>query len=431
VAGSVRAWWREQLAVGRWELWLLGGAIALGVAVRVGYVLATRHLTLIGDEVEYDLEGQLIAHGHWWWSVAWTGHLHPSAWKAPLYPLWLGAWYTVIGHSVFGVRLIEALTAGPAMVLLTWLLARRLFGPRVAAASAVVVAIYPLTFQYETLLFCEALAVPLGLGFLLLALTGKPTVRRAAGAGVLLGAALLIRPTSFLLLVVALVAWGFAAGLRRGVGLTAVTVAVAIACVAPWTIRNAVVEHGFLPISLQDASAFAVFNPDSARDPVWPYAPRVIVPSWSRELSKPAGDMAFRARLNHLAFHYIRTHPESLLYAFYWNGLTRFWDVRHPSRALPELQLDGQSHLLARVGLYSYWVLLALALVGLWRARRRRGLVLALLAFALAGSLLFAGDGRTRYRQPWEPVIVILACSAIPLGLRRRQAPVGQPPATR
>ena len=54
----------------RGELRLLAGAIALGVLLRVVFVYATRHQSIQGDEVEYNLEARFIAHGKWFWRLA-------------------------------------------------------------------------------------------------------------------------------------------------------------------------------------------------------------------------------------------------------------------------------------------------------------------------------------------------------------------------
>jgi len=58
-------------------------------------------------------------------------------------------------------------------------------------------------------------------------------------------------------------------------------------------------------------------------------------------------------------------------------------------------------------------VLFVLALAGLWRRRRRRELVWPVLALALAASIVFTIDSGTRYRAPLEPLIAVLACSAV------------------
>ncbi|HWF34632.1 MAG TPA: glycosyltransferase family 39 protein [Solirubrobacteraceae bacterium] len=404
--------------MGRAERRLLLAAILLGVAARVAYVLATRHYALAGDESEYDAEGWLIAHGHFFYTRAPYGILHASAWKPPGYPLWVGAWYALVGHHPLAVRLAQV-PLGAITIALSWVLARRLFGTRVAVAAAFVVALYPLAFQYEELLYSESLATPLTLVVLIVIFAGTPTRRRAALCGLILGISLLIRSSNVFLLAGLLVAWGVAAGWRRGIGYTALATLVAALVVAPWTVRNAVVEHGFVPLAIDDAALYGTFNAQAAHDPVYPYAWRPVPPGYGDlfDPKHPLTDIELHAKLLHRALSYIGAHPTSLLGAFFWNGLSRLWDIRRRSRSLNEVSFEGRSRLITNVGLDIYDVLLPLALVGLWRARRRRELVFGMLAIALGAAVVFTGDSGTRYRATLEPVIAVLACAGV-LGAR-------------
>ncbi len=399
-------------------LWL-AGAIALGLAIRVAYVLATRHYKLAGDEPEYDFEGLMIAHGHFFWTRLPYGVLHASAWKAPGYPAWVGFWYAVLGHHPLAVRLAQV-PLGALTIALTFILARRLFSRRVAIAAAFLVAIYPLAWQYEELLFPESLATPLTLLALIALLTRTPTKRHAAVFGCLLGVLTLVRPTSPYMFLGALVFWVVAVGWRNGAVLTALSVGVAVLVVAPWTVRNAVVEHGFLPVSLQDSALYGTFNAQSANDPVEPYSWRYAPASDLDLLRKPVSDLKYRSELDDRAFSYISAHPSSVAEAFFWNGLSRLWDIRHRSLALVEVPFEGRSAFVTNAGLDIYLVLLPLALIGLWRARQRRALVLGLLALALGASLVFTVASGTRYRAPLEPTIAILGCVGV-LGAARPQ----------
>jgi 4-amino-4-deoxy-L-arabinose transferase-like glycosyltransferase len=408
--------------IDRRELALLLGAIALGLAVRLVYVLATRHIALAGDEKEYDAEGLLIAHGHLFWTRLPYGILHAGAWKAPGYPAWVGFWYALLGHHPVAVRLVQ-IPVGVLTILLSWALARRLFGPRVAVAAAVVVALYPGVWQYEELLYPESLATPLTLAALILILTGPPTRRRAVLSGLVVGVSLLIRPSGEFVLLAALVAWWVASGWRRGVALTALAAAVAILVVVPWTVRNAIVMHGFIPISMQDAAAYGTFNAQAANDPVLPYAWRDDPPSTQAlfDPAHPLSDVTLRSKLIHVAVSYVEAHPLSLAKAFFWNGLSRLWDIRRRSRSLLEVPFEGRDRTVSDLGLDIYDLLLPLALVGLWRARRRRALVFGVVALALGASITFTVDGGTRYRVPLEPLIAVLACAGV-LGAHRSRA---------
>jgi len=412
--------------VPRRELLLLAGAMVLAFA----NVVTNRFQPLAGDGPEYDMQGTFFTMGKWWWSSTPFGVEHASAWKAPLYPAWVGFWYELLGPSVTRVGYVQSLLA-PLTVFLTWLLARRLFDPAVAIAAAFVVAVFPLAWEYYGLLYPEALAIPLTMLIVLVFLDRQPSPGRAIGLGALIGICLLVRPTSFFLFAGVAVAWWIAAGPRRGLALTALSITVAALVVAPWTIRNFVVADGFIPISVQDAASYGTFNEVSASDPDLPYAWRshVIASDELLENGKPPTDAELRSELQSRAFDFIRENPTSVAEAFFWNGLSRYWDVRRPGWALGEAPAEGRSRAVTTVGLGMYYVLLPLAIAGLWRARRRRELVLPILALAAAASLVFTVQGGTRYRAPLEPVIVILACSLVaPLTRRgaRREEPRGE-----
>ncbi len=380
------------------------------------YVISTRHIQLAGDEIEYNLEGILISHGKWFWTQAPYGILHDGAWKAPGYPAWVGIWYSVLGGGshAFAVRLAQTPLAG-LTVLLAWRLARRLFGPRVAVATAFAVALYPQVWQYIGLLYPEALAIPIYLGLLILVLTRPLTLRRAIGTGVLIGIALLIRPSTLYMLLPLVVIWCLRAGWRHGIQLTVVAGLVAVAVVTPWTIRNAIVMHGFVPISLESAAAYGTFNAQSASNSGFPYAwepdPAPDADLFSR--AHPLSDVTLYDKLQQRAIDYVKAHPISLAKAFFWNGITRLWDLRSRSKSMVEVPFEGRSHTVAEIGLDLYDVLLPLALIGLWRARRRRWLVVGMLTMALGASIVFTADSGTRYRAPMEAVIAMFACVGV------------------
>jgi 4-amino-4-deoxy-L-arabinose transferase-like glycosyltransferase len=420
--------WAE--SVPQRERRLLFAAMGLSFLIVIAYVVAHRHATLAGDEPEYLSEANYVTQGKFLWSTLPYGIAHASAWKAPLYPAWAGTIATVLGTNAPRIEAVQALLLAPLSVLLTWLLARRLFSLRTATVAAFVVAVFPLAWEYFGLLYPEALAIPATTLALLLFLERDPTPGRAAVLGAVMGVGLLIRPTSFYLFAGIAAAYILARGWRSGLLHTAISVVVAILVVAPWTIRNAIEVHGFVPISIQDGAIYGTFNSQSANDPVSPYAWRAYLNNPPAVLTRdtPVSDAEVRTKLQDYAFRYIKAHPDSLLKAFYWNGLSRTWDIRHPGHALDEAPFEGRSRGVTLVGLLMYYALLPLALLGLWRFRSRRTLVIPVLLAALAASVVFTTAAGTRYRAPLEPLIVVLACAFVVDVVAKRRSPK-QPPA--
>jgi hypothetical protein len=387
---------------------LVAVAAALSGLLAVAYVvLISRHHALAGDQLDYDAYGRFARDGHWFWLDKPFGVPHASAWKPPGYPAWVSLLYVVLGPHPVAVGIVQGLVFAPATVVLTHRVAALLGAPAVPAAF--LVALYPMAWQFTGLLYPEALAMPLGLALLLAGLSGEPTPRRAVLVGLLAGAALLVRPTSPLVLAGVLVAW-LVTSRRRALVPALVAVAVTAAVATPWVLRNHHVT-GVYMLSVQDAAIAGTFNPTSAADPVYPYAWRPLVPRDADLLEHPVSEAEIHETFNQRAYDYIADHPESLAKAFFWNGLSRFWDVRRPSRAVHDAPFEGRAKGVAYLALVSYWLLLPFALFGLTRLRREH--LAALLTMALLASIAYTIVSGTRYRAPLEPLIAILACSGV------------------
>lgn len=437
-AGRLREW-AARLAgeprPGRRELRLVLAAMALGIALRLAYVLITHDHTLAGDEPEYHKEGAFAADGKWLWTETF-GVEHPSMQKAPGYPVWVGIWYSLLGKDPDKVLVIQALM-GFIPVGLTWLLGRRLFAPRVGVAAAFAVAIAPSAWQFDVRLYSEVLATPLLLVILLIVLEREPSWGRALAVGALLGASLLLRPSAVFLFVTVLATWAMVAGWRRGVLRSAAAFAIAVLIVVPWTLRNHSVDPDHLvPISIQDAALYGTFNDDAANDPIRPWGWRAV-PASVEDIRNgpPLSDGEFRARLRQKGLDYIEEHPSSVPKAFFWNGIVRVWGLQRPARVIDPADVDGRDRTIATLAYVSWALMLPFALAGLWLARRRRALLVPLLLTFLAVSVVYTSDGGTRYRQPLEPLLAVFAASAAftaadALRRRRGGAPEDEPGVT-
>lgn len=401
---------------------LVVSAMAAGVAAVLLYVLTTRSHALAGDELFYDETARFWADGDLWWSTTPFGEPHPTAWKPPLYPALVGTLYAILGEDpdrvAFAQSLLAAITVG-----LTWLFARRLFGPTAAVLAAWVVAFFPLAFEYYGLLFPEALAVPLTLFAISLFVEREATPKRALLAGAVIGVCLLVRPTSAFLFAGVLAAFILAAGWRRGAVLTAVSVAAAVIVVSPWTVRNYVEHDGLIPISVQDGAVYGTFNEEAAEENFTWRAFLENPPDFLRNVEQETSEADLRSDMQSFAFDKIEENPSWVPQAFFWNGIVRFWDLRTPGSALDEVEFQGRSEVFRGIGLAMYYLLLPLAALALWRLRDRRALVVPVLALAVGASIVFTVLGGTRYRAPLEPLLVVVATSLVASATTRPSRP--------
>jgi 4-amino-4-deoxy-L-arabinose transferase-like glycosyltransferase len=257
--------------------WLL--AICLvAAAARLGWWLYA-HVeppsseVLGGDPWMYWLLGNDIAHGRWY-----TNHVtgEPSAYYPVGFPAVLGGLYWVGNHVPFVDVDNMALTGmfqiviSTATVALTFVVGRRLAGPRAGLIAAAVLAVFPnLVFQVTTIqvettfifFTMAALAIIVDHDWS----TGTPSVRRLVAFGAVLAACGLVRPFSLpvvlgVFLAVLATGWGW----RRAVAVTAVPIAVIVLAFVPWTVRNWVVMDAFVPSSTNMGDTLCLDRNDEA-----------------------------------------------------------------------------------------------------------------------------------------------------------------------
>ncbi len=222
----------------RWDAATVG---AVALALRLGVVAwAASRFPAVEDGRYYDVLARRIAAGAgytWAWpdgAVTFVAH-YPVG-----YPALLAGAYALLGASAGSAMIVNAVVGAAGAVAVY----RLVDGPGVARwrplAAGLAVAVHPALLPYTAAVMTEGVVASL------VAVAAALAARARAGgapwiaaSGVVLGLAVLVRPQSLLLAPV--LGWlaapaGFRARARAGraVALTAV----ALACVAPWTVRN-------------------------------------------------------------------------------------------------------------------------------------------------------------------------------------------------
>lgn len=408
----------------------------LGLALRVGLILATPHYQAIYDAGDYVRLARQIAGGHDMTTYAPTWHHGWAAFRPPGYPLFL-AGVVKLGGGLTWMRLAGALL-GTASVGLFGLLGRELFDRRAGLAAMAIAAVYPSFVLLDSVLYSEVLFLPLLLSALLCAIRA---VRRASwwwavGAGAMSGAVAEVRPNGFLVIVAVVVIAipALAKGRHTDRGsvvirwlLPAAATGFAMLLVmTPWTVRNEVRLHAFIPST--DAAGFdlaGTFNAADARDGAYPGT--LVPPTLVQQYRPIFADVALdepqiNAALGREARTYAEHHPGFVAKVMAANT-ARTFGVSQPSWAASQAALMNIGRATGYAWWFGWWLLVAAGLLGIRRAWRRIpiGLVVLAVVFWVPTSLTAAGD--PRYREPVEVAVVLVAALGLAELIGRHRSP--------
>ncbi|MEY2565775.1 MAG: hypothetical protein QOE35_304 [Actinomycetota bacterium] len=410
-------------------VWLLLG---LALAVRVVVALADRNIRLVDDPADYHRLAVSLAHHHSFGPSVLAAGGGPTAFRPPLYPLFLGAVYAVAGVSV-GAALVAQAVLGVVVVALVGILGWQLWGRRAGLVALGLAAVYPPLILVGGSLLSESVALPLELGVLAAVLearrTGRHVTRWAAVAGVLLGLAVLARPTNGVLAVpLALLLWGRPLLARRTLAPLAAAAGLAVVVVVPWTIRNTEAFDRVVLVSTSNSFVVGgVYNRTADHDSRHPalWRPPTAVPGLAPLFHDPTLDEAELAkRVDDAGRRYIRAHPGYLARSVFWNG-ARLFDLTGPDQALDAARPLGYGRTAADVWLAGYALGAVLAVIGVavgaLRGTPRAFWLTALLFVAVTIPTL----GTSRYRAPVEPFILLLAAFTITHLINRRAGATG------
>ena len=133
------------------------GILIAGALVRAVFFLLFHHVALYTDEVQYQDIAVNLVEGR---GFMMEGRL--TSWRPPLYPFVLSLLYRMAGTTDPDVvRVFQGLLS-LGTVAVVYLLARTIFGPRIAVAAAGIMAFYPSLLFYNNHLLSEVVFIFLG-----------------------------------------------------------------------------------------------------------------------------------------------------------------------------------------------------------------------------------------------------------------------------
>jgi 4-amino-4-deoxy-L-arabinose transferase-like glycosyltransferase len=403
----------------------VGLLLVLALVIRIGYIEATPDYDLVHDAWGYDYHARSLAVGEGYG----LSHNRPTAFRPPGYPFLLAGVYKVFGveASRRAERLPVARYAqaviGTIVVALVGLLAHQLWDRRVALAALALAAVYLPLILIGGAVMSEPLFVALMLGSLAAAVQHRRSPHRyrwVVLAGVLGGLASLTRANGLILLApLAVAAWDMRPRWsRRALLPPAVLVAVALLTVSPWTVRNAVQLHAFVPVSTQLGSALAgTYNDQARNDHENPASWRSLkhIPEYKAIYDRAASipEVELERRIRSSAMRYVREHPLYVGEVAYWTT-RRMLDLGGLEWARHTASTVSVDRAWATAGVICFWVFALLAIGGLltgW-ARRAPGFVWAVPALMYL-SVVFLVVETPRYRSAIDPFVVLLGALAV------------------
>jgi 4-amino-4-deoxy-L-arabinose transferase-like glycosyltransferase len=348
----------------------------------------------------------------------------PTAFRPPLYPAYLALVESLFGSPSYRAARIGQAILGAVAATALFGTGLVLFGPLAGLAAGLGLAFYPFVVYFTGELMTETLYITLGtlsLLFVALLMT-RPRGWHAVACGVLLGLAVLCRPTAAFW-VIGIAAAAVVAALK-GDRIAALrwlaVVSIAAAVTLPWLVRNSLVFGQ--PVFVTTYTGLNLYKGLPGKDDrtsavdLGYYQHMVEDP---KVTSLPAPEPELDRRALRYWTQFVLREPAAYV-GEKLRDLRRFWFDLNLAGAL------GRSSGWLRAGaVLCYLVALALAateLLSLWRrpdTRRAVVLPLAVIAIAMAAHVPFFAGKRFRVASV-DPVLVLLAGAFLAEIARRR-----------
>lgn len=316
--------------------------------------------------------------------------------RTPVPGLYFAAIYSAFGVSVRAVQIANALL-GVITVWLVYDLVKRTFGIVSARWSALFVSVYPMLLSYTGQLLSETPVVVL----IILALWCVWVLRDRrtiwfAPVGIILGLAVLTRPTA-LPMAVLIAVWTlvgcFANGWLQRISRPLIMFLFLGLTIAPWTLRNYIMLGKFIPFTSDSGLILWLANNPWADGTMM----TTNIPTLLEIHALPEGESG--AAYQKLAVQFIEDNPEQFV-RLTLRRLLYFWHLGYHGEGFAEITF-----------LVIYLPMLVLALIGArigWRSNRSATLLLLVVPVSLTAiHMVFIPAGR--YRLPAELIVCIFA----------------------
>ena len=405
--------------------WLVG-ILVVALLARIAWVAyAARAPQTLIDPSFYGFLATQIADG--------KGYTYPNdvptAYYPPGYPIALGVvvWLVQLLPGSYDLPTVVGwfnIVLGMATIVLVFELGRRLFSDtRVGVVAAAVYGLWPNIVFHSAVALTETLFNFLLLAALLVLVAPawhrRPSTGRVVGFGLLVGASVMVRPISVLLLPALGWVWARRAGWdwRWALSRMALVGVAALALVLPWTVRNARAMDALVPISTNFGDNLCIGHHEGASGG---FALAESCFDGFDGLERPEYETRRNSETTRKGLAYLVSHPVDEVRLLWWRA---WYTLRNDHDAVRAAESYGADRFMSvrwrNVWTWSadlwFFAALGLGVLGLVAVRGRRDPRLSLFLWAMVAMalppLLFFGD--ERFHVPMVPFLAVLAAVTI------------------
>jgi Dolichyl-phosphate-mannose-protein mannosyltransferase len=364
-----------------------------------------------------------LAAGHGFSSPYWqeTG---PTAWLTPVYPALVAVIFKIFGihtpHAFFAVVFLNILFSMATCVPLFYI-GKRVGGLGVASGAAWLWALFPnaIMIPYEWVWDTSLAALLLAtILWATLELADTQSVRASCGYGLLWGFALMTNPSLGSLLPL-LLGWAGYRACKKGrlhFSRPLLACAIAVLCCLPWTLRNYLAFHRFIPLRSNLPFELWLGNNEQFDEQ------SQVVPAADPERAEirkyvHVGETAFMQDKWQKATGFMRAHPRLEITLFARRFVATWTGVEKPIDSFR----DTDSPLVRLVLISNTFAALG-GLCGILALLRSRSVY----AFPLAAGpivypvIYYVTHTSLRYRHPIDPIVLLLLAIAVAAVVQNR-----------
>ena len=378
----------------------------LAFSIRLAHV-HTNQQGIESDEVDYDnLAMRLLEKGEY---AAADGT--PTSYRPPFYPAFLTLIYSIFGHNIFIVRMIQIILSAMSVCLL-YLTADRIFGRLAAFLTGIFSSFYMPFVMCSNRLYAETLfTFLLTVIIYLVVITDRFRIWRFCVLGFLCGILTLIKSSAFFTPLIIMLSLGIKMRRESPFVKKATIAGLALflcfsSVLLPWTIRNYRVHHRLVLISTNlGVNLYVAARPAFGKIiGLGPRGDKVSIEGY-----KISGEIERNDFFIKEAFGVYKENPlESLKmlalrFLFFWNVID--WEI-----------INGET-----VN-YHFIFILPFAILGtVYAFKDRKDIFIISLVILYFSSQVLLFQGVPRYRMPIDGYIIILGSYGICEFINRRK----------